>query len=552
MDDSDKGAVAGAPEAQAIPQQASSYSWYVLSVLVVVYILNFIDRQILSILAVDIKADLGLSDSDLGFLGGAAFAVFYALFGIPLGRLADNWSRVRLLSIGLTLWSTMTALSGLAYNQATLTLARMGVGIGEATASPTAYSLISDYFPKRQRATALAIYSSGLYLGGGLSLFIGALIVKAWNTGYPGGGPLGLVGWQAAFLAVGIPGLILALWVITLREPVRGAMDGVTSPRAFSSQMVTSDGSEKAADKQTSPTPFRTFLIDLSTIVPPFTLIGAAQRGAAALAINISVAVLFAAIAWMMIRLTGNLPQWAAVGLGYYAVFSWACSLRARDPATFRLIWGTPAFICVTIGFGLSALTAYGLAFWSAPYAETVLGQPKAELAFYLGGSGALSGFIGVIAGGRIADALRARNPAGRILVIMFGVVAPVIPIWIGFTTQSVTLFYIMSFVAGVCGSSALGATAATTQDLVLPRMRGTATAAFFLGTTLVGLSFGPYLVGQISDLSGTMVDGKLVGDLRTGILSLIGVVPIALALLIYAYRAMPDAEASIVERAGE
>ncbi|SBV31443.1 membrane protein of unknown function [uncultured Sphingopyxis sp.] len=159
--------------------KATGYSWYVLSVLVVVYILNFIDRQIISILAVDIKADLGLSDGDMGFLGGAAFAVFYALFGIPLGRLADNWSRVKLLSIGLTLWSAMTAASGLAYNQLTLTFARMGVGVGEATASPTAYSLISDYFPKRQKATALAIYSSGLYLGGGVSLFIGALARQA-------------------------------------------------------------------------------------------------------------------------------------------------------------------------------------------------------------------------------------------------------------------------------------------------------------------------------------------------------------------------------------
>ena len=171
--------------------RASGYSWYVLGVLVVVYILNFIDRQVVSILAVDIKADLGLTDSDMGFLGGAAFAVFYALFGIPLGRLADNWSRVKLLSIGLALWSTMTALSGFAWNQISLTFARMGVGIGEATASPTAYSLISDYFPKHQRATALAIYSSGLYLGGGVSLGVGAWIVQAWNTAYPGGGPLG-------------------------------------------------------------------------------------------------------------------------------------------------------------------------------------------------------------------------------------------------------------------------------------------------------------------------------------------------------------------------
>ncbi|NIJ38664.1 MFS family permease [Sphingopyxis panaciterrae] len=521
-----------APEQAPPPTaKASGYSWYVLSVLVVVYILNFIDRQVISILAVDIKADLGLTDADMGFLGGAAFAVFYALFGIPLGRLADNWSRVKLLSVGLALWSTMTALSGFARNQVSLSFARMGVGVGEATASPTAYSLISDYFPKRQRATALAIYSSGLYLGGGVSLFIGAVIVKTWNDSYPAGGPLGLVGWQAAFLAVGIPGLLVALWVATLREPVRGAMDGVASP--------------------SSPAPFREFVRDLSTIVPPFTLFGAAQRGTAAFAINIGFAAAIAAFAWWMIRLTGNFPQWTAVGLGYYAVFSWACTLRSRDPATFRLIWGTPAFICTTLGYGLVSLAAYALAFWSAPYAETVLKLPKQELAFILGANGAVAGFIGVIAGGRIADALRARNPAGRILTIIFGVVAPIIPIWIGYTTENSTLFYVMNFLAGMFGAAALGAAAATTQDLVLPRMRGTATAAFFLGTTLVGLSFGPYMVGQISDLAGTMMDGKLVGDLRTGILSLIGVAPIALALLLYAYRAVPQAEATIVERAG-
>ena len=518
-------------QADASPvQRASGYSWYVLGVLVVVYILNFIDRQILSILAVDIKHDLGLSDSDLGFLGGAAFAVFYALFGVPLGRLADNWNRKKLLSIGLALWSTMTALSGFAYNQLTLSLARMGVGIGEATASPTAYSLISDYFPKRQRATALAIYSSGLYLGGGVSLLIGAKIGQMWNAAYPGGGPLGLVGWQAAFLAVGIPGLLMALWVATLREPVRGAMDGVVSP--------------------SSPTPFANFVSDLSTIVPPFTLYGAWQRGPAALGTNLMAALAVGLFAWVMIHLTGNTPQWLSVGLGYYAVFSWACTLKSRDPATWRLIWGTPAFICTTLGYSLVSLVAWALGFWAAPYAETVLHLPKQELAFILGANAALAGFLGVIIGGRIADALRTRNPAGRILVIGFGVIAPIAPLWIGYTTENSTLFYTMNFLTGMFGATALGAAAATTQDLVLPRMRGTATAAFFLGTTLVGLAFGPYIVGLISDLSGAMVGGKLMGDLRTGMLSLVGVAPIALGLLIYAYRTVPAAEASLVERA--
>jgi MFS family permease len=414
----------------------------------------------------------------------------------------------------------------------------MGVGVGEATAGPTAYSLISDYFPRRQRATALAIYSSGLYIGGGISLFLGALIVNSWNNAYPGGGPMGVVGWQAAFLAVGIPGLLVALWVATLREPVRGAMDGVVTPPC--------------------PDPFRVFATDLSMIVPPFTLWRAWQRGPTAFVINLATGVALASFAWWMIELTDNpltphkdaFPQWSAVGFGYYAVFSWASTLRARDPATFALIWGTPAFLCTALGYGLVSLTAYALAFWSAPYAETVLRLPKAELALILGANGAVSGFLGVIIGGSVADALRKKNPAGRVWVIMFGVVAPILPIWIGYTTEIPALFYVMNFAAGMLGAAALGAAAATTQDLVLPRMRGTATAVFFLATTLVGLSFGPYMVGQISDLAGTVVDGKPQGDLRTGILSLIAVAPVALGLLIAAYRMLPNAELTIAERA--
>ena len=499
-------------------EAASAYSWYVLGVLVVVYILNFIDRQILSILAVDIKRDLGLSDGDLGFLGGAAFAVFYALFGVPLGRLADRWNRVRLLTIGLVLWSTATALSGLARNFVTLSFARMGVGVGEATASPTAYSLISDYFPSRQRATALAVYSSGLYIGGGVSLLIGANISKWWDAAYPGGGIGGLVGWQAAFVAVGLPGVLLALWVASLREPVR-------QPDAASGERH----------------PLIDFFIDLSTLLPPFTVIHAARRGVKAVVINLAVAAAMAAFALIMIKLTKNVPQWLAIAFGYYAVFSWASTLRQKDPATFRLIWGTPAFICTALGYGLVSFGAYALALWSAPYAETVLKLPKDELAFVLGGCGAASGFLGVILGGRMSDWLRQRNPSGRILVVMFGIVAPIIPIWIGFTTESAVLFYVMNFLAGMFAATALGAAAATTQDLVLPRMRGTATASFFLATTLVGLGLGPYMVGAVSDLSGS---------LRIGVLSLIGVAPISLALLIYAYRALPQAEATIAQRA--
>jgi MFS family permease len=283
------------------------------------------------------------------------------------------------------------------------------------------------------------------------------------------------------------------------------------------------------------------FFVDLSMLLPPFTLFHAMRRGWTALVINVAMAAAMTGLAVIMIGLTGNLPQWSAMAFGYYAVFSWAATLRRHDPATFSLIWGTPAFICTALGYGLVSLGAYALAFWSAPYAETVLKLPKEELAFVLGGSGALSGFLGVILGGRMSDWLRSRNPSGRILVIMFGIVAPVIPIWIGFTTENAGLFYVMNFLAGLFAATALGAAAATTQDLVLPRMRGTATASFFLATTLVGLAIGPYMVGQISELTGSM---------RIGLLSLIGVAPISLALLIYAYRALPDAEATIALRA--
>lgn len=499
-----------------------AYAWYVLTILFLVYILNFVDRQIVSILAEDIKRDLHLRDEDLGFLYGTAFGVFYALFGIPLGRLADNWHRVRLMTVGLALWSAMTALSGLARNGAMLGGARIGVGVGEATASPAAYSLISDWFPRRLRATALAIYSAGIYVGGGLSLGIGGLIVKRWNAAYPDGGPLGLAGWQAAFLAVGIPGLIMALIVATLREPHRGQSEGAAPPPPH-------------------PAPFRAFMAELVTIIPPLTLIGAARGGARALTVNlVGLAVIAGAVA--LLHAFGEpLPQWIAVGTGAYAVFSWAAALKRRDPATHALIIGNPAFIATVIAYGLNAFIAYAIGFWASPYAIRVLGVSPAEAGVMLGSVGALSGFLGVTLGGIAADRLRRRYASGRLMVVLFGAIVPPFAVVAAFTATSFSFFAAMLFTAQILASGALGSAAATTQDLVLPRMRGTATGTFFIGTTLLGLALGPYLAGRVSTLTGS---------LSMGVLATLVVVPVGLAASIIAYRLVPAAEAGREARA--
>ncbi|MEM9742523.1 MAG: MFS transporter [Pseudomonadota bacterium] len=189
---------------------------YALGLLVVVYTFNFVDRQILSILLEPIKADLLLSDSQLGFLVGFAFALFYAVMGVPIALYADRSNRRNLIAISLAVWSAMTAFSGAAQNFWHLMLARIGVGIGEAGCSPPAHSLIADYYPANRRATALGIYSLGIPFG----ILFGFIV---------GGNLNDMFGWRVAFLVVGIPGLLLALLVrLTLREPPRGMAEGKT------------------------------------------------------------------------------------------------------------------------------------------------------------------------------------------------------------------------------------------------------------------------------------------------------------------------------------
>ena len=217
------------PPADDTPRSAgAAYRAYVLTILVVVYTFNFIDRQILGILAVPIKSELGLSDGALGMLGGLAFALFYTFLGIPIARLADRVGRVGIIAVAVGLWSLATAVCGAAHSFAQLFLARLGVGVGEAGGVAPAYSLICDYFPSRQRARALAAYSFGIPIGSALGIVLGGFITH-WMS------------WRIAFLIVGSAGFWTApLLKLTVREPPRDDLESLgAAPVPLSAVLAT-------------------------------------------------------------------------------------------------------------------------------------------------------------------------------------------------------------------------------------------------------------------------------------------------------------------------
>lgn len=200
------------PEVEAV---SKGYRYYVLGILLVVYVFNFIDRQILSILMEPVRLELDLSDTQLGFLSGIAFALFYATLGIPIARLADRTSRKGVIAVCLAVWSGMTAVCGLAQNFWQMLAARIGVAVGEAGGSPPSHSLIADYFKEHERATALGIFALGVPIGVMFGLFIGG-----WANEF--------FGWRITFMLVGVPGILLALIVwFTIREPTKGAASGL-------------------------------------------------------------------------------------------------------------------------------------------------------------------------------------------------------------------------------------------------------------------------------------------------------------------------------------
>ncbi len=523
-----------APPRQPVPDDTppsgGAYAHLVLGVLAMVYVFNFIDRNILSILAEDIKADLAVTDSQMGFLYGTAFAVFYAVFGIPLARFADVWVRRSLVSAGLLFWSAMTALSGLARSFPALALYRIGVGIGEASASPAAYSMLADYYHPRYRATVIGIYSSGVYLGGGIGLFLGGWILDSWTAAFPdpASAPFGLKGWHVAFMAVGVPGILLAGVVRLLREPMRGRSEGLVTPG--------------------HPAPFRVLGTELAAVIPPFTIWSVWRHGAS-LWLNLAAGLIVTAACWLLIVWTGNVAQWLALGVAVYATVSWAQGMAGRDRATFEMIFRSKALMYTTLAFPTIAFVTYGTSFWTAPFLMRVHEASASDVGLYVGVGNALGGLIGVVSGGVLGDRLKATRVNGRLMVgmITIALTGPMV-LWMLYT-DSLAMAYFLNFAYHIPAAMWVSIAPTTANDLVMPRMRAVAGAWFLLMNTIIGLALGPYLMGRVSDLF-TLAGADPATALTDAIAWGQAMFLLTAVLLYLAMRHLPTDEANRLERA--
>lgn len=370
----------------------------VLAILLLAYIFNFIDRQIIGILAVPIKAELGLSDTQLSLMGGIAFALFYSGLAIPIAWLADRRSRVNIIAVSVALWSAFTAACGLAQNFWQLFLARMGVGIGEAGGVAPSYALVSDFFPKERRARALALFSLGIPIGSALGVFFGGWIASHLD-------------WRSAFLIVGLAGLPAALLVkIGISEPVRGGFD-------------TADGSASAA-------------------APPFGAVAA--------------------------RLAG-----------------------------------TPSFWLLSFGAASGSILGYGLIFWLPSFFTRSFDLPLGDIGWFYGSIVLVGGVLGTWLGGWLGDRAGPDRPGSYALIpaICFTIAAPCFAA--GLFAPSLQVAWILFAIGQMLALAWLGPVIAAVQHIVPPNMRATASASFLFINNLIGIGFGIFFLGFMSDAMG-------------------------------------------------
>jgi MFS family permease len=390
----------------------------VLLILLLAYIFNFVDRQIIGILAVPIKAELGLSNTQLGLMGGLAFALFYSGLAIPIAWLADRRSRVNIIAGSVALWSLFTAACGYAQNFWQLFLARMGVGIGEAGGVAPSYALISDFFPREQRGRAFAFFSLGIPIGSALGILFGGWIASQLD-------------WRSAFLIVGLAGLPIALLVkLCIREPERGRFDRAEG---------------------TTPDP----AVPLMTVA----------------------------------KVLARKPSF------------WLLSLGAASGSIlgYGLIFWLPSFFGLSFDMAQMQPVMDLLPAWFTGGADPNL----LRIAVFYGSIVLVGGVAGTWLGGWLGDRTGPSDPGSyaRIPALCFAIALPVFAL--GLFAPTLWLGWLLFTVGQMLALAWLGPVIAAVQHIVPPAMRATASASFLFINNLIGIGFGVFFFGFMSDTMG-------------------------------------------------
>ena len=486
--------------------EKAGYRFYVLAILVFVYMLNFLDRQIIGILAAPLKAEFNMSDSQFGLLGGIAFASVYSTLAIPLAWLADRFSRVWIMTGALAVWSGFTALCGMAGSFGQLFLCRMGVGVGEAGGVAPAYSLIADYFPPHQRARALAAFAFGIPLGTAAGTLVGGLLAATY-------------GWRTAFIVVGLMGLLLApLLRLTIRDPKRGGTDAAAAP------------------------------VPTTTAKPAVAGPDGAGRIASLIMLGLGVGcLLLAALGHFAGVAVGNPFIWAFGG-GLALVIGVSLMI-AR--VTASVVVRKPSFWLLALGAASSSVCGYGVAGWLPLFFMRSFDLTLKQTSWYYSGIALIGGLSGIWLGGLIADKLSKKGKGAYPMVpaIAFLISAPCFILamnsaWLieqvapggGSPALALTIAFLIFLIPTGLNLAWLGPVTAAVQHLVPAPMRSTASALFLLINNLLGLAVGFFYFGWMSDLLAPTFGTE---SLRWAIYTGMGFYLLASALLFGASRTL-------------
>ncbi|KQW81907.1 spinster family MFS transporter [Brevundimonas sp. Root1279] len=485
----------------------TGYRYYVLAVLILVYMLNFLDRQIIGILAAPLKEHFGMSDSEFGLLGGIAFASVYSTLAIPLAWLADRFSRVWIMTGALAVWSGFTALCGMAGSFGQLFLCRMGVGVGEAGGVAPAYSLIADYFPPQQRARALAAFAFGIPLGTAAGTLVGGLLAAKY-------------GWQTAFIAVGLIGLLVApVLRLTVRDPKRGGTDAVKTEAQLA-----------------------------AIAAAPEAGAGGAGKVAALIMLGVSVGALGLA----------GLIHFAGLQLGNPLIFAFGGLLAGVIGVSLMIARRTASvvipkksFWLLALGAASSSVCGYGVAGWLPLFFMRSFDLTLVQTSWYYSGIALIGGLAGIWGGGVVADKLSKRGKGAYPLTpaIAFLISAPCFILamnspWLiglifpggGTQAQQLTVAFLIFLIPTGLNLTWLGPITAAVQHLVPAPMRSTASALFLLINNLLGIAVGFFYFGWMSDLLKPQFGDE---SLRWSIYTGMGFYILAAILLIGASRTL-------------